>query len=293
MGAPWQLSVMVQAGLPVIDFASIEDVIDEVEWERRTGNSLLVRQPVGVVGCITPWNYPLHQISAKVAAAFAAGCTVVLKPSELVPGVAYLLAEVMDSVGLRRRLQPRARHRSGRRRGDREARAGRHGVVHRLDPRRPSRRGAGRRGAQAHVARAGRQERLGAARRPVRRRDGQRVAGSLTGCLINSGQTCSATTRLLVPRDRLPEVEGLLEVFAQFAPVGDPMSPDTQQGPLVSKVQQERVRSYISTHRRGRQARRRRPEQPEATPTGFFVKPTGARREAGTTSSRRRSSDRS
>jgi acyl-CoA reductase-like NAD-dependent aldehyde dehydrogenase len=100
MGAPWQLSVMVQAGLPVIDFASIEDVIDEVEWERRTGNSLLVRQPVGVVGCITPWNYPLHQISAKVAAAFAAGCTVVLKPSELVPGVAYLLAEVMDSVGL-------------------------------------------------------------------------------------------------------------------------------------------------------------------------------------------------
>ncbi|TAL12132.1 MAG: aldehyde dehydrogenase family protein, partial [Frankiales bacterium] len=88
MGAPWQIAVMVQAGLPVIDFASIEDHVDAIEWESRSGNSLLIRQPVGVVGCITPWNYPLHQISAKVAAAFAAGCTVVLKPSELVPGVA-------------------------------------------------------------------------------------------------------------------------------------------------------------------------------------------------------------
>jgi acyl-CoA reductase-like NAD-dependent aldehyde dehydrogenase len=74
---------------------------------------------------------------------------------------------------------------------------------------------------------------------------GNAIAGSLTGCLINSGQTCSATTRLLVPRDRLAEVEGLLEVFVQFAPMGDPMDPATQQGPLVSKRQQESVRAYI------------------------------------------------
>ena len=76
MGAPWQIAVLVQAGLPVMSFASMEDLVGEVEWERRSGNSLLVRQPVGVVGAITPWNYPLHQIAAKVAPALVAGCTV-------------------------------------------------------------------------------------------------------------------------------------------------------------------------------------------------------------------------
>ncbi|MCA1721233.1 MAG: aldehyde dehydrogenase family protein, partial [Actinobacteria bacterium] len=86
MGAPWQLAVMVQAGLPIISFASQEDVVRHLDWETTSGNSLLVRQPVGVVGAITPWNYPLHQIAAKVAPALAAGCSIVLKPSELVPG---------------------------------------------------------------------------------------------------------------------------------------------------------------------------------------------------------------
>ena len=100
MGAPWALAVMVQAGLPIIDFASIADHAPSLDWERHLGNSIMVRQPVGVVGAITPWNYPLHQIAEKVAPALAAGCTVVVKPSELVPGVAYILAEVIDSVGL-------------------------------------------------------------------------------------------------------------------------------------------------------------------------------------------------
>ncbi|TAL20965.1 MAG: aldehyde dehydrogenase family protein, partial [Frankiales bacterium] len=110
------------------------------------------------------------------------------------------------------------------------------------------------------------------------------VAGSLTGCLINSGQTCSATTRLLVPRDRLAEVEALLEVFTQFAPVGDPLSPDTQQGPLVSKVQQERVRSYISDAvAAGARLVAGGPEQPATTPRGFFVQPTVLVAEAGST----------
>ena len=101
---------------------------------------------------------------------------------------------------------------------------------------------------------------------------GDAVAGSLTGCLINSGQTCSATTRLLVPRDRLAEVEGLLEVFVQFAPTGDPLDPATQQGPLVSKVQQERVRGYIrAALDEGAKLVAGGPEQPESAPTGFFV----------------------
>jgi acyl-CoA reductase-like NAD-dependent aldehyde dehydrogenase len=111
---------------------------------------------------------------------------------------------------------------------------------------------------------------------------GNAVAGSLTGCLINSGQTCSATTRLLVPRDRLEEVAGLLEVFAQFAPMGDPLDPATQQGPLVSKRQQETVRAYISEALAdGARLVTGGPEQPDGLPTGFFVKPTVLVAEAG------------
>jgi acyl-CoA reductase-like NAD-dependent aldehyde dehydrogenase len=285
MGAPWQIAVMVQAGLPVIDFASIEDHVDSVEWERTSGNSVLVRQPVGVVGCITPWNYPLHQISAKVAAAFAAGCTVVLKPSELVPGVAYLLAEVIESAGVPAGVFNLVTG-TGPVVGEAIVK---HELVDMVSFTGSTR--AGRRVAELAAATPKRTSlELGGKSASVLLDDlsseelGNAVAGSLTGCLINSGQTCSATTRLLVPRDRLPEVEGLLEVFAQFAPVGDPMSPDTQQGPLVSKVQQERVRTYIrEAVAEGAKLVAGGPEQPETTPQGFFVKPTVLVAEAGTT----------
>jgi acyl-CoA reductase-like NAD-dependent aldehyde dehydrogenase len=285
MGAPWQVAVMVQAGLPVVDFAAIEDHVDDVEWERQSGNSLLVRQPVGVVGAITPWNYPLHQVSAKVAPALVAGCTVVLKPSELVPGVAYLLAEVMATVGLPPGVFNLV---TGTGPVVGEAIVS-HPLVDMVSFTGSTR--AGRRVAELAAAAPKRVSlELGGKSASVLLDDlsseelGQAVAGSLTGCLINSGQTCSATTRLLVPRDRLAEVEGLLEVFVQFAPVGDPMSPDTQQGPLVSKVQQERVRSYIANAvADGARLVVGGPEQPESTPTGFFVKPTVLVSEAGTT----------
>src|SRR5207237_10399773 len=91
---------MIQAGLPTVTFASQAQVVDEFPFEEQLGNWLIVREPVGVVGCITPWNYPLHQIAAKVAPALAAGCTVVLKPSEVAPLNAFILAEIIDEVGL-------------------------------------------------------------------------------------------------------------------------------------------------------------------------------------------------
>jgi len=283
MGAPWQIAVLVQAGLPVVSFASMEDVVGEVEWERRSGNSLLVRQPVGVVGAITPWNYPLHQIAAKVAPALVAGCTVVLKPSELVPGVAYLLAEVVDAVGLPPgvfNLVPGTGPVVG------EAIV-RHELVDMVSFTGSTR--AGRRVAELAAAGPKRTSlELGGKSASVLLDDlaGEQlqsaVAGSLTGCLINSGQTCSALTRLLVPRDRLDEVVELLGLFAQFAPVGDPLAPTTQQGPLVSKVQQERVRDHIrSAIDEGARLVAGGPEQPADQPTGFFVSPTVLVAEAG------------
>ena len=111
-GMPKWLSLMIQAGLPINSFNTAAQIAESYEYETTVGNSLVVREPIGVVGCITPWNYPLHQIAAKVAYAMAAGCTVVLKPSEIAPLDAFILAEVIDEVGLPGwRVQPRHRHR--------------------------------------------------------------------------------------------------------------------------------------------------------------------------------------
>jgi acyl-CoA reductase-like NAD-dependent aldehyde dehydrogenase len=276
MGAPWQIAVMVQAGLPLISFASMEDLVHDVEWEVHSGNSLLLRQPVGVVGAITPWNYPLHQIAAKVAPALVAGCSVVVKPSELVPGVAYILAEIIDSVGLPPgvfNLVPGVGPVVG------EAIAS-HPLVDMVSFTGSTR--AGRRVAELAAAGPKRTSlELGGKSASILLDDlsGQPLAdaivGSLTGCLINSGQTCSALTRLLVPSALLDEVVGNLEVFAQFATMGDPLDPTTQQGPLVSKIQQERVRGYINAAiAEGARLVAGGPEQPEHLPRGFFVKPT-------------------
>jgi acyl-CoA reductase-like NAD-dependent aldehyde dehydrogenase len=285
MGAPWQIAVMVQAGLPLISFASMEDVVRHIDWERQSGNSLLVRQPVGVVGAITPWNYPLHQIAAKVAPALVSGCSVVVKPSELVPGVAYLLAEIIDSVGLPPgvfNLVPGVGPVVG------EAIAS-HPFVDMVSFTGSTR--AGRRVAELAAAGPKRTSlELGGKSASILLDDlsGQALAdaivGSLTGCLINSGQTCSALTRLLVPSSVLDEVVANLEVFAQFATMGDPLDPATQQGPLVSKVQQERVRGYITAAiAEGAQLVAGGPEQPEHLPKGFFVKPTVLVAQPGTT----------
>src|SRR5436190_18331135 len=100
LGMPIGLSKAIQAGLPTMTFTSVPDLLEEVVWEEQVGNSLVVREPIGVVGAITPWNYPLHQVAAKVAPAIAVGCTVVLKPSEVNPLSAFILAEVMDEAGL-------------------------------------------------------------------------------------------------------------------------------------------------------------------------------------------------
>jgi acyl-CoA reductase-like NAD-dependent aldehyde dehydrogenase len=100
VGTLVNISMIIQVGLPTTTFASMADLVGQVAWEESVGNSLVVREPVGVVGAIAPWNYPLHQVAAKVAPALVAGCTVVLKPSEVAPLSAFILAELMDEVGL-------------------------------------------------------------------------------------------------------------------------------------------------------------------------------------------------
>ncbi|HWP44736.1 MAG TPA: aldehyde dehydrogenase family protein, partial [Blastocatellia bacterium] len=100
VGMPLPLATAVQAGLPATVMGYYAKLLGEYPFEEQVGNSLVVREAVGVVGCITPWNYPLHQVVAKVAPALAAGCTVVLKPSEVAPLTAFILAEIIDEAGL-------------------------------------------------------------------------------------------------------------------------------------------------------------------------------------------------
>src|SRR3982075_2209006 len=100
VGMPLKMAGRIQAGLPIANFSNFSKILRDFKFEERVGNSLVVREPVGVVGAITPWNYPLHQIALKVAPALAAGCTVVLKPSEIAPFNAFFLAEAMESAGL-------------------------------------------------------------------------------------------------------------------------------------------------------------------------------------------------
>ena len=138
VGMPLVLSQLVQVGLPMASFNAMAQVAADFTWEQTIGNSLVVREPIGVVGAITPWNYPLHQIAAKVAPALAAGCTVVLKPSEVAPLNAFVLAEIFDEVGLPRGcVQPGHRLRAGGGGGHRRPPRCGHGLVHRFDPGRP------------------------------------------------------------------------------------------------------------------------------------------------------------
>jgi aldehyde dehydrogenase (NAD+) len=273
VGMPIELATMIQAGLPTMDFASMTEVAERTAWEEQVGNSLVVREPVGVVGCITPWNYPLHQICAKVAPALAAGCTVVVKPSEVTPLNAFVLAEIVHDVGLPAgvfNLVPGVGPTVG------EAMAA-HPDIDMI-----SFTGSTRAGKRVSEVAAGTVKRvaleLGGKSPNVILDDAdlmRAVPDGIGKCFLNSGQTCSALTRMLVPRERLPEVEAIAAATLEHFPVGDPLTPGSALGPLVSDAQRERVRGYI---RRGVEEGARvvagGDEAPEGHETGYFVKPT-------------------
>src|SRR3954463_16222918 len=274
VGMPIELATMIQAGLPTMDFASIPEVAERTEWEERGGPSLLGREPVGVVGAITPWNYPLHQLCAKVAPALAAGCTVVAKPSEVTPLNAFVLAEIIDSVGLPGgvfNLVPGLGPVVG------EAMAA-HPDVDMV-----SFTGSTRAGKRVSEVASGSVKRvaleLGGKSPYVILADTsnmqEAVINGVGKCYLNSGQTCSALTRMLVPRERLPEVEMIAKAVAEASTIGDPFDESSRLGPLVSDVQRDRVRGYIEKGiEEGAKLIAGGPEKPDDLPHGYFVKPT-------------------
>jgi aldehyde dehydrogenase (NAD+) len=243
MGMPVAFAKMIQVGLPSFNFAHYAELARSFSFEEEVGNSLVVREPVGVVGCITPWNYPLHQVTLKVAAALAVGCTVVLKPSEIAPLSAYVLAEVFAEVGLPAGVFNLV---SGYGQDVGEA------LVAHPDVDMISFTGSTRAGKRIGEVAAGQIKRvaleLGGKSANVILDDAdleKAVADGVGKCYLNSGQTCSALTRMLVPKDKLEQAEQIAKATAAMFQVGDPNDGSVMLGPLVSSAQLERVRGYI------------------------------------------------
>ncbi len=273
LGTPIKLSMMIQAGLPAITFGSMEHLVEQLPWEQRIGNSLVVREPVGVVGAITPWNYPLHQLAAKVAPAMLAGCTVVVKPSEVAPLNAFILASIMEEVGVPPGVFNLV---TGYGPVVGEAIAS-HPDVDMVSFTGSTR--AGRRVSEVAAATVKKVAlELGGKSANVILDDAdlqQAVVDGLKKCYLNSGQTCSALTRMLVPRDRLGMVEAIAAATVPHFKVGNPLDLETALGPLASEVQRTRVREYISLGlSEGAKLVCGGVQAPEGLGRGYFVAPT-------------------
>jgi acyl-CoA reductase-like NAD-dependent aldehyde dehydrogenase len=273
VGMPLPLATAVQAGLPAMVCGSYAKLLSDYKFEEQIGNSLVVREPVGVVACITPWNYPLHQVVAKVAPALAAGCTVVLKPSEVAPLTAFTLAEICDEVGL-----PAGVFNLVTGLGAVVGEA----LVANPDVDMVSFTGSTRAGRRVSELAAQTVKRvaleLGGKSASIVLDDAdlaKAVRASVNNCYLNSGQTCSAHTRLLVPKDRHDEAARIAGEAAEGFTVGDPREGRAKLGPLVSEAQRERVRNYIRKGvEEGAQLVAGGAEAPEGLEKGYFVRPT-------------------
>jgi acyl-CoA reductase-like NAD-dependent aldehyde dehydrogenase len=273
--AKW-LSQIVQVGLPINSFNQAAAIAESFPYEEELGNSLVVREPIGVVGCITPWNYPLHQIAAKVAFAMAAGCTVVLKPSEVAPVDAFILADIIDEVGLPAGVFNMV---TGVGPVVGEAIAA-HPDVDMVSFTGSTR--AGKRVAQlgAETIKKVALE-LGGKSANVLLDDldeagfQKAVSDGVGKAFLNSGQTCSALTRMLVPRTRLEEAEKIAAATAEAIVVGDPFADGVHLGPLASSAQRDRVQGYIQKGiDEGAKLVAGGLGAPEGVDQGYYVRPT-------------------
>ena len=273
VGMPKFLSTFIQAGLPKANFAIAAQMLGTYQFEEQVGNALVIREAIGVIGCITPWNYPLHQIALKVAPALAAGNTVVVKPSEVAPISSFILAEAIHQAGLP---------------------AGVFNLVTGLGPvvgeaiaAHPevdmvSFTGSNRAGKRvAEVASQTVKKvalELGGKSANIILDDAdfdKAVADGVGKCFLNSGQTCNALTRMLVPRDRLLEAEKIATATAEGFTPGDAAEQATRLGPLASAAQRDRVRGFIQTGiDEGAKLLTGGTAAPDGLARGYFVQPT-------------------
>ncbi|NQV69526.1 MAG: aldehyde dehydrogenase family protein [Pseudohongiella sp.] len=274
MGAPMGLSRTAQLGSGIGHFANILGILENYPFEEIRGTTKIVKEAAGVCGFITPWNWPLNQIACKVAPALAAGCTIVLKPSEIAPISAYILAEIIAESGLPA------------------------GVFNLVNGDGPSVGAAISAHPEIDVVsftgstRAGREVAKAAAegiKRVTQELGGKSaniilddvpdfaraVSGGVIGCFGNSGQSCNAPTRMLVPKARMAEAMEIARAAAAKASVGDPADENTRLGPVVSELQFNKINALIQKGiEEGAELVAGGPGRPQGMDKGYFIQPT-------------------
>ncbi len=273
MGAPKKFAVRFQAGAGLSHFKQVLKIIETYNFERDINATRVIREPIGVCGMIVPWNWPMNQITCKVAPALAAGCTMVLKPSELAPGPAIILAELLEEAGVPRGVFNMVQ--------------GEGPVVGAAIARHPdvdmvSFTGSTHGGIAVAEAAA-----------PTIKRVGQELGGKsanillddvdfedavtrgVTLCFRNSGQSCNSPTRMLVPRASMVEVAEIAKHAAEDIRVGDPNAEDMVMGPVVSEKQWSGIQGHIrSGINAGATLVTGGLDRPNDLPAGYFVQPT-------------------
>ncbi len=273
MGAPWGLAKNAQAASGPQHIEAALDALMDYPFEEQTGTTCIVREPIGVCALITPWNWPINQIAVKVAPALAAGCTMVLKPSEIAPFDAMIFAEILDEAGVP---------------------AGVFNLVNGDGP------GVGTALSQhpdvAMVSFTG-STRAGVAvaqnAAPTVKRVAQELGGKSANIILddadfekavatgtrymfeNTGQSCNAPSRMLVPRERLAEAAEIASGVAAATQVGNPRAEGVQVGPVVSKQQWQKIQDLIQAGiDEGAEVVAGGTGKPPGLETGYFVKPT-------------------
>ena len=273
MGAPITLSRAAQAPVGLSHFFEIVKVLGHFKFEELKGSTLMRKEPIGVCGLITPWNWPMNQIICKVAPALAAGCTVILKPSEIAPLSAYLFTQILHEAGL-----PPGVFNMVNGDGPTVGSA----ISSHPDVAMVSFTGSTRAGIAVACAAAPTVKRvtqeLGGKSANIILDDADfesAVKEGVQSCFRNTGQSCNAPTRMLVPRSKMAEVASIAKLAAETTKSGDPFTDGTSIGPLASNVQFEKVQHLIRKGiEEGAKLIAGGPGRPDGMTKGYYVKPT-------------------
>ena len=273
MGAPRQFALDSQVGIGLAHLTKMVETLRNFQFRQVKGNDLVVKEPIGVVGLITPWNWPLNQITCKVGPAIAAGCTMVLKPSEIAPLDAIIFAEILDEAGV-----PKGVFNLVNGDGPTVGQAlASHPDVDMMSFTGSTRAGILVAKAAADTVKRVHQE-LGGKSANILFDDVDlptAISKGVAGCFGNSGQSCNAPTRMFVPRDKHDEAASIAKTAAERFAVGPADAPDTKLGPVVSEVQFNKIQDLIESGiKEGATLVTGGPGRPADLNRGYYVRPT-------------------
>ncbi len=273
MGAPLWLAKAAQVPAGLMHFMTVRGILDSYEFDEVRGSTLVTREPAGVVGLITPWNWPLNQIACKVGPALAAGCTMVLKPSEVAPLNAVILTEILHAAGVPAGVFNLVN-------GDGVnvgAPLSAHPDIDMMSFTGSTRAGIEVAKNAAPTVKRVAQELGGKSANIILDHDdfAAAVARDAGGMCTNSGQSCNAATRMLVPHSRMDEAAAIAKEAMSNVVVGDPNAEGVTIGPVVSETQYDRIQRLIEKGiGEGATLQVGGPGKPEGLETGYYVKPT-------------------